>query len=208
MRGSNQDPTSSFLQKVTALSSARAEAEWGALRRGFTQAITSLELGRKKWAKLSDSGKLLLTAYTNGQVQQMHAEHRANWVPQLRGSAGLRRGVALRALEQQRMAQVELAPLMEELEDVVARMSGAVATLRSKLTRAATALGAAHTEDAPLFRADSPAQLGKPLALPRAFSAARPHLLTPRVTAARSETRGGRGRCVRAGDGPAPQPRS
>ena len=129
--------------------SARAEAELATLRRGFTQAFTSLELGRRTWARLSDDGKRALVSCTNSSLRLAYAEG-AHW-----GALGrcgeVRRGVALRALRQQQAAQTELQPVMAELEAIVAKMCETTRALGERLGKAAATLGDTRTREAPLF---------------------------------------------------------
>ena len=133
------------------LSTARAEAELATLRRGFIQAFTSIELGRRTWAKLSDDGKRALVSCTNSSLRLAYAEG-AHWGT-LGSSGEVRRGVALRALRQQQVSQAELRPVMAELEAVVAKMCETTRALGERMCKAAATLGDARTRDVPLFEA-------------------------------------------------------
>ncbi|KAL1527153.1 hypothetical protein AB1Y20_015833 [Prymnesium parvum] len=124
------------------MASHREEEQWAALRRSFTQAFTSLELGRRRWAKLSEEGKRALSHCTNSHLKLHYAEGEPSASP-------VRRQLALRALQQQQRSQDEARALLAELEGVLVKMQEAVALLRRRVEQAEA--GRSAVRDAALF---------------------------------------------------------
>ena len=87
------------------------ELELAALRRAVARAFTSLDVGRRKWAAQSESGKRSLSACVNGLTQLAYAEG-THWGA-LSGCTEMRRLVAARALHKLRAAQAEVADTLE-----------------------------------------------------------------------------------------------
>ena len=87
------------------------ELELAALRRAVARAFTSLDVGRRKWAAQSESGKRSLSACLNSLTQLAYAEG-AHWGA-LAGCTEMRRLVAVRALHKLRAAQAEVDGTLE-----------------------------------------------------------------------------------------------
>ena len=87
------------------------ELELAALRRAVARAFTSLDVGRRKWAAQSESGKRSLSACLNGMTQLAYAEG-AHWGA-LAGCTEMHRLVAVRALHKLRAGQAEVDGTLE-----------------------------------------------------------------------------------------------
>ena len=87
------------------------ELELAALRRAVARAFTSLDVGRRKWAAQSESGKRSLSACLNGLTQLAYAEG-THWGA-LAECTEMRRLVAVRALHKLRAAQAEVDSTLE-----------------------------------------------------------------------------------------------
>jgi hypothetical protein len=87
------------------------ELELTALRRAVARAFTSLDVGRRKWAAQSESGKRSLSACLNGLTQLAYAEG-THWGA-LAGCTEMRRLVAVRALHKLQAAQAEVDGTLE-----------------------------------------------------------------------------------------------
>ena len=92
-------------------SQRQLELELAALRRAVARAFTSLDVGRRKWAAQSESGKRSLSACVNGLTQLAYAEG-THWGA-LSECTEMRRLVAVRALHKLRAAQAEVADTLE-----------------------------------------------------------------------------------------------
>jgi hypothetical protein len=170
------------------IKTARTEAELSSLRRSFQQAFTSIELCRRKWAALSEKGKRLLEDCTNACLRLAYAEAptETHW-----GALGMweevRRGVANRALQQQRVSQEAVRSLLQassapgpglcgdrvgsdrsldcasglrqELEALVARMNESVTALHRRLQESIEAIGSELACGERLFNTESSAAL-------------------------------------------------
>ena len=89
------------------------ELELTALRRAVARAFTSLDVGRRKWAAQSESGKRSLSACLNGLTQLAYAEG-THWGA-LAGCTEMRRLLAVRALHKLRAVQAEVDVALEVL---------------------------------------------------------------------------------------------
>ena len=157
---------------MASISDRRAEAEVLALRRSFKHGFTALDVHRRKWAAVTNTGRKALTCCVNSQSLLGHAES-SNWPPAIRASA-VRSGVAWRALREQRDAQTALWPVMRELEQIVNGMYRTVAELRARVAAASHVLGEERSRTVPLLHTESADQLStynrRALAVPRPLS--------------------------------------
>ena len=96
------------------------ELELAALRRAVARAFTSLDVGRRKWAAQSESGKRSLSACVNGLTQLAYAEG-THWGA-LSECTEMRRLVAVRALHKLRAAQAEVADTLEVRTTLAVRL--------------------------------------------------------------------------------------
>lgn len=166
------------------LAERQAETELTSLKRSVRHAFTSLDVSRRKWASLSAAGKDALTACANGQSRLGHAEgahlfaalkhldagassangasgdrHRRGSSPALMLGSAVRRGVAIRALQERHDSQLAVPPVMRGLEEVVAGMRRIVAELEARVAAAARVLGPERARTAPLVNTESATQL-------------------------------------------------
>lgn len=105
-----------------------ADAE---VHRAVTHACTTLDVCRRKWRALQTPGRVALTNHVNGRLLLGHADRASVWP---KGFAGVRAGVAKRALREQYAAEDALAPVMRDLDKVVSDMRTAADALRTKVS--------------------------------------------------------------------------
>ena len=111
---------SSPAARASPLALAREREEQKKLWRVVDRTFTSLELGRRKWDKLSEQGKLALQRLVNSRSKLGYA-HGPSWGA-LSGCVSLRRGVAISALTERDEAAVEIQRVAAALDAVVAEM--------------------------------------------------------------------------------------
>ena len=111
---------SSPAARASPLALAREREEQKKLWRVVDRTFTSLELGRRKWDKLSEQGKLALQGLVNSRSKLGYA-HGPSWGA-LSGCVSLRRGVAISALTERDEAVVEIQRVAAALDAVVAEM--------------------------------------------------------------------------------------
>ncbi len=142
------------------------------LRRAFQQAITSIDLARHRWIKLSATGRSALTACVNCQLRLAHV-HGPRW-PAAGGGGIVRSGVELRALRQRREAQDSLPPVLDGLDAAVAGMQAATNSMRERLSAACGVLGEVEARNAPLLHTETgPQLLARAEAMLRAYDTER-----------------------------------
>eukprot|EP00964_Phaeocystis_antarctica_P135937 scaffold100332_cov69-Phaeocystis_antarctica.AAC.6 len=179
------------------------ELELAALRRAVARAFTSLDVGRRKWAAQSESGKRSLSACLNGLTQLAYAEG-THWGA-LAECTEMRRLVAVRALHKLRAAQAEVDSTLEALAETQRGLAAASATLRDRVE----ATRSEEAQCAPLFSGcvENSQQFGAP---PACSLCTLCHLLPPAnpPTCPRARRSGARGRAggeLRAGARAAPR---
>ena len=129
-------------------------SQHASLARAFQQGVTSLDLARHKWARLSSIGRAALTTCVNCELQLAHV-HSEHWAA---GCGAARRGAELRALRERREAHSRLRPVLDGLDAATADMGAAVRTMRDRLEAACRVLGRAASET-PLLHTESASQL-------------------------------------------------
>lgn len=130
---------------LSPLALARQRDEQGRLRRVTDRTFTSLELGRRKWDKLSERGKLALTNFVNSRAKLGYA-HGPHWGP-LSRCTELRHCVAISALRERHEAESELQCVINELDAVVTDMRAAAETLGAAATGAVQQDGTSSVGD-------------------------------------------------------------
>ena len=100
------------------------------MHRALTHACTTLDVCWRKWRALQAPGKAALTSHVNARLLNVHADTVSSWP---KGFAAVRAGVARRAQHEQQTAEEAMAPVMRDLEKVVADMRAAADALRSKV---------------------------------------------------------------------------
>jgi hypothetical protein len=96
--------------------------------------VTSLDLGRKKWAKLSQQGRALLSSIVNARSQLDYVCSGANWAG-LSHCAAVRTMVESSLLETRRDRSSELQTVLDDLQAVVRAMRAAVDEHRARVDR-------------------------------------------------------------------------
>lgn len=98
--------------------------------------VTSLDLGRRKWAKLSQQGRALLSSIVNARSQLDYVGSSANWAG-LSDCAAVRARVEASLLETRRDRSSELEVVLDELQAVVLAMRAAVDDHRARVGKEA-----------------------------------------------------------------------
>lgn len=98
--------------------------------------VTSLDLGRRKWAKLSQQGRALLSSIVNARSQLDYVGSSANWAG-LSDCAAVRARVEASLLETRRDRSSELEVVLDELQAVVLAMRAAVDDHRARVDKEA-----------------------------------------------------------------------
>jgi hypothetical protein len=116
--------------------------------------VTSLDLGRKKWAKLSQRGRALLSSIVNARSQLDYVGSSANWAS-FSDCAVIRERVEASLLQTRRDRSSELVAVLDGLQAVVRAMREAVDDHRARVSKEAarradpsTAPLIAHAEEA------------------------------------------------------------
>ena len=105
------------------------------------QACTSLDLSRRRWVKLSDSGKAALSGWANSMQRLAYAETDQPW-GLLNDCEGVLEGVGARAHTSLGTHRAQLEEAMRGLEAAVEAMRAAVDTLRQRVEAAAAGAAA------------------------------------------------------------------
>lgn len=113
---------------------------------------TSLELGRKKWAKASQRGRTLLTSIINTRSQLDYVSQSSNW-GMLSGFTELRDRVEVSLLSSRRAWAVEMEEVLDELSTIVLAMRAAVDDHSARVNKEAARTGGrpADSSTAPLI---------------------------------------------------------
>ena len=112
-----------------------------AVMRVVEQACTSLDLSRRRWVKLSDSGKAALSGWANSMQRLAYAETDQPW-GLLADCEGVLEGVGARARTSLGTHRTQLEEAMRGLEAAVGAMRAAVDTLRQRVDAAAAGAAA------------------------------------------------------------------
>jgi len=108
--------------------------------------ITSLDLGGKKWAKLSQRGRAAMSSIANARSQLDFVGSGANWGA-LEGCSAVREQVEASLLSSRCTRSAELQVVLEELEAAVRAMRAAVDDHRGRVEKAAAARSDARRVD-------------------------------------------------------------